>query len=247
MVNWDTLEIAPVSFTNSAGHWAAAWPDYWQQFRDLLDLVAQHGLRAEVTLFADAHYVMPGKGTRQAHLDGILANIAGREEKILHLEVANEAWQNGFPGSTGITELHEFAQYLADRTSVPVAITSNDDTSDAGIISLHRGSAADLATVHFTRDASTIEGGWLPVRDCYRAGDLPGVPPVSSNEPIGPGSSVSSESDPIKLCAAAVFAYIANLPSYVYPRSSSASRWESWSAASRCRRDDWCVFRFSIR
>src|SRR5204863_9582539 len=44
MVNWDGLEIAPVSFTNSAGHFVAAWPDYWQQFRDLLDLVTTNGL-----------------------------------------------------------------------------------------------------------------------------------------------------------------------------------------------------------
>jgi hypothetical protein len=66
----------------------------------------------------------------------------------------------------------------------------------------------------------TKEGGWLPVRDAYRAGNLPGVPPVVSNEPIGPGASVNSESDPIKLCAAAVFAYLANLPGYVYhPRA----------------------------
>ncbi|MBI4327562.1 MAG: hypothetical protein HY674_20200, partial [Chloroflexi bacterium] len=106
--------------------------------------------------------------------------------------------------------------YLADRTGVPVAITSNDDTSDQGLIALYRSSAADLATVHFSRDTRTAEGGWLPVRDAYRAGNLPGVPPVSSNEPIGPGSSVGSERDPIKLCAAAVFAYLANLPAYVY-------------------------------
>jgi len=216
MVNWDGLEIAPVSFTNSAGKPVQGWPDYWQQFRDLLDLVAQHGLRTEVTIFADAQYVMHDKSARQAHLDGILANIAGREHKILHLEVANEAWQNGFPGAQGIADLRKFAQYLANRTTVPVAITSNYDTSDAGIASLYGGSAADLATIHFSRDLRTIEGGWLPVRDCYRAGNLPGVPPVSSNEPIGPGSSVSSENDPIKLCAAAVFAYIANLPTYVY-------------------------------
>jgi hypothetical protein len=216
MVNWDGLEIAPVNFTNSAGHAVAAWPDYWQQFRDLLDLVGAHGLRAEVTVFADAQFVMPLKTTRQMHLNSLLTNIAGREQHILHLEVANEAWQNGFPGSQGASDLREFARYLADRTSVPVAITSTADTSDAGIVSLYSGSAADLATVHFTRDIGTGEGGWLPVRDCYRAGNLPGVPPVSSNEPIGPGSSVSSENDPVKLCAAAVFAYIANLPAYVY-------------------------------
>ncbi len=216
MVSWDGLEIAPVSFTNSAGHPVQGWPDYWQQFSDLLDLVSQYGLRTEVTVFADAQYIMPSKSVRKAHLDGILANIAGREHKIIHLEVANEAWQNGFPGAQGVADLREFARYLADRTSVPVAITSNDDSSDAGIAALYSGSAADLATVHFSRDTRTIEGGWLSVRDCYRAGNLPGVPPVSSNEPIGPGSSVSSESDPIKLCAAAVFAYIANLPAYVY-------------------------------
>jgi hypothetical protein len=173
-------------------------------------------LRTEVTIFADAQYVMPSKAARQAHLDGVLAAIAGRESKLLHLEVANEAWQNGFPGAQGSADLREFTRYLADRTRVLVAITSNDDTSNEGIINLHRGSAADLATVHFERDTRTLEGGWLPVRDAYRAGNLPGVPPVSSNEPIGPGSSVASESDPIKLCAAAAFAYLANLPAYVY-------------------------------
>ncbi|MHB8970124.1 MAG: glycoside hydrolase family 5 protein [Pirellulaceae bacterium] len=216
MVSWDELEIAPVTFTNRAGRVVPAWPDYWEQFRSLLDLAAEHGLRVEVTIFADAQYVMPAQATRQSHLDGILTNIAGRESHILHLEVANEAWQNGFPDTQGVTDLREFTQHLADRTSVPVAITSNADTSDQGIISLYRGSAADLATVHFNRDTGSEEGGWLPVRDSYRAGNLPDVPPVSSNEPIGPGSSVSSESDPVKLCAAAVFAYLSNLPTYVY-------------------------------
>jgi len=225
MVNWDGLEIAPVSFVNSAGHSVTGWSDYAQQFRDMLDIIAAHGLRAEVTIFADAQYVMPSKATRQAHLDTILAGIMGREHKIVHLEVANEAWQNGFPGSTGVSDLREFAQYLADRTSVPVAITSNDDTSDAGITALYSGSAADLATVHFSRDIGTIEVGWLPVRDCYRAANLPGVPPVTSNEPIGAGSSVSTENDPIKLCSAAVFAYIANLPAYVYHTRAGVFGW----------------------
>jgi hypothetical protein len=216
MVSWEGLEIAPVAFTNRFGRVVPAWADYWQQFCDLLDLAGRQGLRVEISIFADAQYVMPSKRARQAHMDGILANIARREHQVMHLEVANEAWQNGFPGVQGVADLRAFAQYLADRTTVLVAITSNDDTTDQGIISLHSGSAADLATVHFSRDTRTAEGGWLPVRDSYRAGKLTGVPPVISNEPIGPGSSVSSESDPIKLCSAAVFAYLANLPSYVF-------------------------------
>jgi len=90
MVDWDTLEIAPVGFTNGAGHPVAAWPDYWQQSHDLLDLVASNGLCAEATIFADAQYVMPAKSTRQAHLDGILANISGREHKIIHLALQRQ-------------------------------------------------------------------------------------------------------------------------------------------------------------
>jgi len=216
MVSWDGLEIAPVTFTNRLGRVVPGWPDYWQQFPDLLELANQHGLRAEVTIFADAQHVMPSTQVRQSHLDGILANVAGREPQVLFFEVANEAWQNGFPGAQGVADLRAFSKYLTDHTPVLVAITSNDDTSDQGITSLYRGSAADLATVHFSRDTRTAEGGWLPVRDCYRAGRLPGVPPVISNEPIGPGSSVAAESDPIKLCGAAAFAYLANLPGYVF-------------------------------
>jgi hypothetical protein len=45
---------------------------------------------------------------------------------------------------------------------------------------------------------------------------LPGFPPVSSNEPIGPGSSVNRERAPIKLVMAAAFAYAAKLPMYVF-------------------------------
>ena len=78
-----------MSFTNRAGRVIQAWPDYWQQLRDLLDLAAQHGLRTEISIFADAQYVMPSKSARQAHLDGILASIVGREPHIQYLEVAN--------------------------------------------------------------------------------------------------------------------------------------------------------------
>jgi hypothetical protein len=216
MVSWPGLEMAPVTFTNRQGRIVPAWPDYWSHFRDLLDIAGRHGLRVEVTVFADAQVVMPARAARLAHLDGVLAGIAGRESRVMHLEVANEAWQNGFPGAPGVVDLRAFAQHLADRTPVLVAITSNDDTSDLGIISLYRGSAADLATVHFSRDTRTAEGPWLPVLDAYRAGRLPGVPPVTSNEPIGPGSSVASESDPVRLCSAAVVAYVAKLPGYVF-------------------------------
>lgn len=216
MVSWEGLEIAPISFTNKAGRPVVAWPDYWQQLRDLLDIAARHGLRVQLTIFADAQFIMPSIRTRSDYLQLILKNVAGREHSILFLEVANEAWQNGFPGKQGVSVLREFTAQLVERTRLPVAITSNHESGEAGLIALYKGSDADLATIHFSRDIRTLEGGWLPVRDSYWVGDILGMPPVISNEPIGPGSSVAEENDPMKLCSAAVFAWIANLPGYVY-------------------------------
>jgi hypothetical protein len=96
-----------------------------------------------------------------------------------------------------------------------VAITSNHESLQE-IRELYVGSGFDIATWHFSRDRSTPEGGWLPVLDSWQAATIAGLPPVSSNEPIGPGSSVNTENNPIKLVMAAAFAYTAKLPMYVF-------------------------------
>src|SRR5690606_21118221 len=125
---------------------------------------------------------------------------------------ANEAWQNGFEGDQGVADLRSLARLLNDRTRVPVAITSNHHDSFDG---LYRKSGVDLATWHFSRDRRSLEG-WQPVVDCWDYALRPGCPPVVSNEPIGPGSSVDAERDPIRLVMAPAFAYVAGLPSYVF-------------------------------
>ena len=217
---WEGLEIAPVPFTTRDDRRVEAWPDYWQQLRDLIDLAYdRHGLRTQVTVFADAQ-LMPNKGARVEHMRKLLADVVrGREYKVIMIEVANEAWQNGFPGDEGVADLREFAAYLAERTEVPVAITSNHDWpelgSAKGFEQVYADSAADLATWHFSRDRRT-DGGWKPVYDCWDFGLRRGLPPAVSNEPIGPGSSVNAEREPIRLVAAAAFAYAAKLPAYVF-------------------------------
>ena len=217
---WDGREIAPAAFTRRDGKRVEAWPDYWQQFRDLVDLAYdRHGLRTQITIFADAQ-LMPDKGARVEHMGRVVADVVrGREHKVILLEVANEAWQNGFPEDAGVDQLREFAKYLAERTEVPVAITSNHDWpelgSARGFEQVYADSAADLATWHFSRDRGT-DDGWAPVYDCWAFGDRPGLPPVSSNEPIGPGSSVNAEREPVRLVMAAAFAYAAKLPMYVF-------------------------------
>jgi hypothetical protein len=210
---WDGLEIAPVAFTNRTGKRVEAWPDYWRQLSDLIDLgYDRYGMRAQITIFADAQ-LMPDKQARIEHMRQLLANVVrGREQKIILLEVANEAWQNGFPGEQGVADLREFAKYLADRTDIPVGTTSNHEDDFAKV---YANSAADIATWHFSRDHRTHDG-WKPVYDCWDVGDLRGFPPASSNEPIGPGSSVATESSSIRLVMAAAFAYVAKLPMYVF-------------------------------
>jgi hypothetical protein len=235
---WDGLEIAPVTFTNRVGKRVEAWPDYWPQLGQLIDLAFdKHRLRTQITIFADAQ-LMPEKTTRLEHVRALLANaIKGREHKVLLLEVANEAWQNGFPGARGVADLREFAASLAAHSDIPVAITSNHD-GEHGFDSVYAGSAADLATWHFSRDRRT-DDGWAPVYDCWALGQRPGFPPVVSNEPIGPGSSVNSERDPLRLVMAAAFAYAARLPAYVFHCEAGVfgkSRFEATPAIDLCGR-----------
>ena len=217
---WDGLEIAPVLFTSREGKRVEAWPDYWQQLQELIDLAYdRYGMRTQITIFADAQ-LMPEKTARIEHMRKLLAEVVpGREHKIIMLEVANEAWQNGFAGDEGVLQLREFAKYLGDRTEIPVAITSNHDWPELGSFKgfeqVYAGGVADIATWHFSRDRRT-DDGWAPVYDCWDLGEHVGFPPVSSNEPIGPGSSVNAEQEPIRLVMAAAFAYSAKLPMYVF-------------------------------
>jgi hypothetical protein len=216
---WDGREIAPVSFTSREGKRVDAWPDYWQQLRELIDLAYdRYALRTQITIFADAQ-LMPSKNDRIDHMEKVLEVTRGREQKIILLEVANEAWQNGFPESQGVADLREFAEYLNRRTKIPVAITSNhgwpDPDGTKGFEQLYGDSAADVATWHFSRDRRT-DDGWKPVYDCWEFAERRGFPPISSNEPIGPGSSVDSEDDPMRLVMAAAFAYSAKAPMYVF-------------------------------
>lgn len=210
---WDGLEIAPIAFTSREGKKLGAWPDYWQSLAGLVDLsYDRFGMRTQITIFADAQ-LMPNKTDRIEHMRRLLSDVvAGREHKIILLEVANEAWQNGFPGDEGTADLREFTRYLAERTEVPIATTSNHEGS---FEDLYRNSAADIATWHFSRDRSA-DDGWRPIIDCRRLANVPGCPPASSNEPIGPGASVASESDPVKLVLAAAYAYASRLPMVVF-------------------------------
>ncbi|MBL8922033.1 MAG: hypothetical protein JNJ54_24500 [Myxococcaceae bacterium] len=206
---WDGREI----------DWKA--PGYKDAVAGLTDLAYdKFGLRVEWTLIGDGQKNIPNERDRFGLVDTFLEMSKGREEKIMHFEVANEAWQNGFSGDDGAEQLRRLTKYMNDRTDVLVASSAPDGWEATDVEKIYRGGVADLATYHFDRDTSKTEGNWRPVRQPWEwqyLGGNNGVPRVATNnEPIGPGASVASENDPMKLVSGAIVSHLSGLPGYVY-------------------------------
>jgi hypothetical protein len=135
----------------------------------------------------------------------------------MHFEIANEAWQNGFGGPEGMKQLHALTRRLADGTTVPVAITASEGQSCADNQALYKGLDVEVITEHFDRGIDGPLGRWGPVAATWQIRNCPGLPPlISNNEPIGPKSSVESETDPHFVIAGAVTSYMASVAFYVF-------------------------------
>jgi hypothetical protein len=203
---------APDSWDGRESDWRD--PDYPKTIAGLTDLAYDtYGLRVQWTLIGDGQKNIPAAADRFRLADTFLAMSRGREHKILHFEIANEAWQNGFAGPEGEAQLRALTQYLNDRTDILVAASAGSDPDQTRRI--YAGGVADVATVHFDRDTRQADGHWRPVRQPW-AHQFSGLPVGSNNEPIGPGSSVAAENDPTRLVAAALVTYVSGLPMYVY-------------------------------
>jgi hypothetical protein len=194
------------------------WPDYDEIIAGLTDhAYDRHGLRVEWTIFADADQVIPNAADRERLVDRFLAMSAGREHKIMHFELANESWQNGFAGEEGIAQLRALTRRLTAQTTIPVAVSASDGHACDDHLQLYRGLDIEIITEHFDRDVRGPLGRWGPVAATWTIRNCPGLPPViSNNEPIGPRSSVESETEPHYLLAGAVASYMASVGLYVF-------------------------------
>ena len=194
------------------------WSDYDAVIAGLTDLAYdQYGLRVEWTLIGDGQKNIPDAGDRQALVDRFVSMSQGRAQKIVHFEIANEAWQNGFEGAAGTSELIALTQKLRAATPILVAASAPSPGDCAGAQQIYGGDVADLATIHFDRDIGQVEGHWRPVWQPWWVLDCqPALPPASNNEPIGPGASVSSENDPLALVSGALSTFVSGLPLHVF-------------------------------
>jgi hypothetical protein len=132
----------------------------------------------------------------------------------MHFEVANEFYHNGFDGPEGLAEVRTLGRRLQDRTQVLVALSAPRG-SDCGVMQrLHEGGVGEVVSEHFSR--SSREDGWAAIRAPWALQSCNGLPPLrTSNEPIGPFSSVRAEGDPARLALSAAITYVSGVGAYV--------------------------------
>ena len=189
------------------------WPEYDRAVGEFTDLAYQkYGLRVEWCLFGGTDFSTTPV-LREARIDRFARAIVGHEQGVLLVEIANEGWKNGFPGPDGRKELTALAARLGAKLkeagAKPLlrAITSPAATDVYG--------GVEVATVHTPRDRG--DDGWRPIHSLSQYRDRVGMPPVITNdEPIGPGSSVNVENDPLKLVSQAIASYINGMAAYTY-------------------------------
>jgi hypothetical protein len=173
----------------------------------------QYGLRVQWTIFGGTDFT-PTPESRRALVARFGAMARGREEELFAFEIANEAWQNGFSGEAGRRELQALARTLKSRSPVLVALSAPEGSSCASARALYRGSAADLLTLHLTRaGAGAIWNSFQELWPFHSCVDVPML--ASSNEPVGPESSVASLDDPVALAALALVTYGSGLGAFV--------------------------------
>ncbi len=183
-VNWAGEEIDP------------SWADYSQVLGEFIDYAYDTcGLRTELTLVG-------GVGDPMAIAQKVVPVInAGRQHKILNLEVANESYAR----PVTLAQMQAAGRYLRQNVPNLVALSSGEglnayvpNSTDwrADFVSVFMPpDAANLGTIHMDRGYG--DGGW---RECRQPWDWKDFPfPVSHNEPIGPRSSVAEETDAMRL------------------------------------------------
>lgn len=213
------------------------WPDYDEVIAGVTDYAYdRYGLRVQWTIFADAEQVIPQAPDRERLVDRFLEMSRGREHKVILFELANEARQNGFEGPSGIAQLQDLTRRLASRTEIPVAISDSAGHTCEDHRALYGGMDVEVLTEHFSRDLGGPLGLWGPPLEPVGLRECEGLPAVrSSNEPIGPGSSVQTQEDPELIVAAALGAYLSGVGLYVFHARPGIMGRESFDAVPNIR------------
>lgn len=217
-------------------YWVNRWmdprrDDYEATIAGLTDLAYDtYGLRVAWVIWGGTNFSVT-RESRQQLVDRFASMARGREHKIMTFEIANEAWQNGFPHPAGTEELRELVCRLREQVPHLVAPTSpagpeaygqplklpdGTDNWAFGYQATYQNSCASFGTVHLDRQHT--EDGWRPVRQPWhylRFREF--MPRIGFNdEPIGPGSSVAREDDPLRLIVAGAATWVSSMAAYTF-------------------------------
>lgn len=202
--------------------------------RAFVDWVSStYGLRVEWTIFSDAAAGSPAQ--RAAVIDRIGQLLGDRGDKVQHYEITNEGPITGWTPD----ELKALVAQLRPLVPNAVAATSVGVAGD-DVAAWYGGSQANLFTVHLDRNTTGEGGMWRPARQCR---DVPLVwrGAWTSNEPIGPKSSVASDDDPLRLVMAAALTYLCNGAGYVYHTGAGQTGGASYDVARGRETSIWTV------
>lgn len=185
---------------------------------ETIDALWGVGLRTQITIFAGASY--PGAETRaerDALVERVLAVVRGREDRLMLIEVANEAV--GLTSPEGVAEMRTHTHRIAAQTDIPVAITA---VGPPYLYDSMRG-VADVATVHYDRNVDMADGYDRPTRqpwgypgEVFPDGQSAVPAQAIDNEGIGPYSSVASDLDPLRNVTRRVVAWISGNPASLW-------------------------------
>lgn len=204
-----------------------AAPDYWPIVDRLFARLARHGLRAQVTVFADAQAMMRDPAARERFAQAWAEYAERHAAQVLLIETANEYARNGLEAG----EVRALTRRMNDRTAVLVASSAppgawpgvepdRASADDRAILAewqtLYGGGVADALTFHADRDTGQPGGAWRPVSELWALPDAGGDIPRLwiNNEPIGPQSSLASDDDPVRLAMSAAMSWISGMAAY---------------------------------
>lgn len=232
------IRIVAMIKDNGSGEWPASreiipsGDAYWKGFRKLLDKVWARGMRVEITILTSTASLksVDELSEQKAFFDRLMKEVIMTKDKrgvirlhkVLMFEVANE-WFHETQKLNG-KQLKELTAHIRKRLkpvapAFPVAVSSPEKKKAVLIDEIYSRSA-NVFTFHFSRRVDK-QNGWEPVVDCEDIYTILkktrlGVVAVSSNEPVGPGSSIMSEVRADRLVMAAAYTWSMELPLYVY-------------------------------
>ncbi len=161
-----------------------------------VDYLADHALRSWVVLFGDVSY---SPTVRSQIVNAAIPVLKARQAKVFLVEVVNEGLALK-PTQFPLAEAQGYAGRIAAAlpgTLVVVTSPASETCSDLRAVAL-----GSVSAPHFSRSMAGTKGVWTPPSQPWMGDTQPrwcGGRVTLSGEPIGIGSSVSSDNDPTRL------------------------------------------------